>query len=92
MAGKQRKHLDRVAALGCILCAHLGQEQTSKTDVHHIRTGAGMAERQSDWLTVPLCHHGCHQGPCGVHGDRTLLRIAKMDELDLLALTYEALM
>jgi len=29
--------------------------------------------------------------PNGLHGDRTLMRIAKLEELDLLARTIEAL-
>lgn len=31
------------------------------------------------------------RGPSGIHGDRSLMRIQKLDELDLLALTIEAL-
>jgi hypothetical protein len=60
-------------------------EQTSKTDVHHIRHGAGIGQRNSDYLTIPLCHDQCHQGANGIHGDRSLLRIANVTELDLLA-------
>ncbi|GAA5786121.1 hypothetical protein [Chitiniphilus shinanonensis] len=84
-------HRNRVAALGCILCDLLGMPQTSKTDVHHIRHGQGAAQRASDYLTIPLCHDQCHQGPHGVHGDRSLLRLAKVEELDLLALTNQRL-
>jgi hypothetical protein len=58
--------------------------------VHHLRTGQGKGQRASDYLTVALCPD-CHQGPHGIHGDRSLLRIAKVEELDLLALTIEAL-
>lgn len=88
---REKAHMDRVAGLGCILCRLLGQEQESKTDLHHIREGQGMAQRASNWLVVPLCHDGCHQGRLGIHGDRTLLRIAKVDELDLLAATLNEL-
>lgn len=49
-----------------------------------------MGQRASDFLTVALCPD-CHQGPLGVHGDRALLRIHKVDELDLLARTIAAL-
>lgn len=83
--------MGRVAAMDCILCRLLGMQQESKTDVHHIREGQGMAQRASNWLVVPLCHEGCHQGPNGIHGDRSLLRIAKVDELDLLAETIKEL-
>lgn len=83
----EKKHKDRVAQLGCILCWLLGQPQSGKTDLHHVREGQGMAQRASDFLVIPLCHDGCHQGKNGIHGDRALFRIAKVKELDLLALT-----
>lgn len=82
-------HMGRVAALGCVLCKRLGLGD-SPAQVHHIRDGQGMAQRASDYLTIPLCH-SCHQGPRGVHGDRGLLKQAKVTELDLLADVIEAL-
>ena len=84
----QRYH-DTVASLGCVLCDRLGQGRTPAT-IHHIREGQGMAQRASDWLVVPLCPD-CHQGSTGIHGDRTLLRIANCGELDLLADTIRRL-
>ena len=57
---------------------------------HHIREGQGMSQRASDFLAIPLCPD-CHQGGMGIHGDRTLLRIHKLTELDLLARTIELL-
>lgn len=86
----EKRHLARVASLGCVLCRQLCIAQTTFTQVHHIREGQGTSQRASHWLTVPLCEF-CHTGPTGVHGDRTLLRIAKLEELDLLALTIEEL-
>lgn len=50
-----------------------------------------MQQRAADWLTAALCAD-CHQGPGGVHHDRTLLRVAKVTELDLLADTVQAVM
>jgi len=82
----QRYH-DAVASLGCVLCHRLGQGRPPAT-IHHIREGQGMAQRSSDWLVVPLCPE-CHQGPLGIHGDRTLLQIAKCNEFDLLADTIQ---
>jgi hypothetical protein len=74
----------RVAELPCVLCG------TEPCEVHHLREGQGMSQRASNFLTIPLCP-GCHRGPSGIHGDRSLMRIQKLDELDLLALTIEAL-
>lgn len=41
-------------------------------------------------MTIPLCPP-CHTGPNGIHGNKSLMRIQKLDELDLLARTIEAL-
>lgn len=78
------RHMGRVADLPCVLCGQHGVQ------VHHIREGQGMAQRASNWLVVPLCP-SCHTGPLGVHGDKTMMRINKMTELDMLAKTIEAL-
>lgn len=78
-----RQYHDAVASLGCVLCDRLGQGRPPAT-IHHIREGQGMSQRASDWLVIPLCP-ACHQGDCGIHGDRTFLRIANCSELDLLA-------
>lgn len=86
----EQRHLTRVRGLPCVLCRLLGVPQTTHTTAHHIREGQGMSQRAPDMLTVALCRE-CHQGPQGIHGDRTLLKIAKVSELGLLALTLEAL-
>ena len=87
----ERNHMGRVADLPCVLCERLGQEQWSRTTVHHVREGQGGGQRADHFLTVALCQD-CHQDSrLGMHGDRTLLQIAKCDELDLLADTYRAL-
>lgn len=80
----EKKWMDKVAQLPCGLCGAHGVQ------VHHIREGQGMAQRASNFLVVPLCPD-CHTGPSGVHGDKAMLRIKKMTELDLLAQTIEAL-
>ncbi|CAM8831139.1 hypothetical protein [Burkholderia pseudomallei] len=84
-------YMGRVKCMDCICCYLLGRRQTSITDVHHIRTGQGGAQRAGNFLVLPLCHDDCHQGPNGVHGDKTYLRILKMTELDLLNATLERL-
>lgn len=49
-----------------------------------------MGQRQDDFLTIPLCP-SCHTGTQGIHGDKTMMRIMKADELDLLADTIRKL-
>lgn len=87
----ERKHMSRVAALGCILCDHLGLGATP-AQVHHVREGQGMSQRASNFLTVPLCPEH-HQGKSGLHGLGTnaFERTYRLSELDLLAMTIERL-
>lgn len=79
------QHLARIKALPCAVCGQAGP-----SDAHHIRAGQGMAQRASDWLTVPCCRM-CHTGPNGIHGDRALWKIYRLDELGALAATIERL-
>lgn len=85
MNASERRHIGWIKSQRCILCEILGQPQSGDTDAHHIRLGQGGGQRAPHWLTLPLCHNGCHQGPNGIHGDRSRFRLAKVDELDLLA-------
>lgn len=80
-----RRHMGRVASLGCVLCRQLGYGATP-AQVHHLRTGIGKGQRASDYLTMPLCE-AHHTGAAGIHGDRSALRQAGVSEIDLLALT-----
>lgn len=82
---KDRVHIARIKAMDCALCGASGP-----SDAHHIREGQGMGQRASDYLAVPLCKD-CHQGPQGLHGDRTLWRVYRRDELDVLADTIRRL-
>jgi hypothetical protein len=77
-----KRHLARVHEIPCVICgAH-------QVEAHHIREGQGMSQRAHDLLTAALCPD-CHRGPLGVHGDKSLLRIQKLTELDLVAMTLE---
>lgn len=91
MRRAEAEHRSRVAALGCILCRHLGTPGTP-AEVHHLRDGQGAAQRASNWLTVPLCPEH-HRGASGLHGlgTRGFAARYRLAELDLLAMTIEAL-
>lgn len=84
-----RRYMGRVAALPCRLCLRLGRGE-SRSEVHHLRTGTGAGRRASHWLTSALCPD-CHRSSQGVHGDKSLLRLAGVTELDLLADTIAGL-
>ena len=77
-----KKHMDKVAQLPCCTCG------AEPVELHHVREGQGMAQRASNWLVVPLCP-SCHRGSKGVHGDKSMMRLKKMTELDMLAMTLE---
>jgi hypothetical protein len=62
----ERKHMNRVAELGCIVCRRMGYEGTP-SELHHPRGGAGMAQRASHMDVLPLCVEH-HRGKTGVHG------------------------
>ena len=82
-------YLGVVKELPCVLHGLLGLPQATPTDVHHPRDGVGLSQRAGDFSTIALCWD-CHQGQRGIHGDRTVLRMAKVTEWDLHDLTNEA--
>ena len=89
MTSAEKLHLNRVAALGCYLCRHLGYGETP-AQVHHIREGQGMGQRASHWLTCPLCEaHHANSSPDGIHGQRRAWKLAGVDEMDALSDTIE---
>ena len=81
----EKRHLHKIKLLPCSCCG-----QSGPSDAHHIREGQGMGQKASDSMAIPLCK-SCHQGDYGIHGDRSMLRIMKTDELGLLAKTIEKL-
>lgn len=89
MKNSDKSHLSRVASLGCGLCRRIGYGETP-AEIHHPREGQGMSQRASNWLAIALCPEH-HRGPHGIHGDRQAFKDARVDEMDLLADTLEAL-
>lgn len=76
----ERKHIEAVKSLPCSVC-----DAPGPCDCHEIKQG--------QWFTsVALCK-SCHQGPkLGLHGERGMWRIKKMDEIDALAVTIQRLL
>lgn len=91
MSAASKRHMDKVATIGCILCQRLGYGATPAA-LHHIREGQGMGQRAGDCLVIPLCHEH-HQGASGIHGlgTRAFGRTYGVSELDLLNETIERL-
>lgn len=87
MSLKAKRHMQRVAELGCVLCDYLGLGK-SPAEVHHLFDSAA----RSDFLIAPLCHEH-HRGKNGFHGmgQRKFERTYKLTEAGLLAMTLERL-
>lgn len=72
MTRAERAHVDKLAQQPCVVCEAHGVE------IHEIKQGAW-------FLSVPLCTD-CHRGSLnGIHGQRRIWAVKKMDELDALA-------
>lgn len=82
----ERQYLEAIKNLPCALCSAY-----PPSSAHHLRDGMGIAQKNSDYLTIPLCYD-CHQGKNGLHGDRALFNIHKENELSLLAKTIKRMM
>jgi hypothetical protein len=85
---KAKKHMGRVAGLGCLICRDWFNTPDSPAQVHHLFDTAS----RSDWLVAPLCPEH-HKGATGFHGlgQREFERRYKTTEAKLLAMTIEAL-
>lgn len=75
----EKTHIERVKEMTCALC-----EAPGPSEIHEIKQG--------QWFTsVPLCAD-CHRGSFnGLHGQKRMWSLKKMDELDALAVTVERL-
>lgn len=64
MTNAEKRHLDLVANLGCIVCRNLGHGQTP-AEIHHKRAGTGL-KRANHYQVIPLCHQHHRTGGYGV--------------------------
>jgi len=72
-------HLAAVKELPCSVCDH-----PAPSDAHHIKQG-------QHYTAVALCKD-CHQGSFnGIHGQKRMWTVMKMDEIDALAVTNRRL-
>lgn len=67
-------HLEAVKSVACSVC-----DAPAPSAAHHLVQG-------DHFTTVALCW-ACHQSKQGIHGDKTLWRIYKLDELGALNIT-----
>jgi len=81
----EKKHMSRVAELGCAVCRRLGFEGTP-AELHHPRAGTGAGRRSSHMDVIPLCpahHRGSLSGIHGV-GTKAWPKLMGFTEQDLL--------
>jgi hypothetical protein len=79
MKAVERIHLSKVAAIGCIICR-------MPAEIHHIRAGMGMGQRNNHFNAIPLCHKHHRTGGHGValHAGQKTFEAKFGTELELL--------
>ena len=75
----ERQHASMLAEMPCAVC-----DAPGPSEVHEPRQGKW-------WLAMPLCE-GCHRGPVnGIHGNKAIWNVQKVDEWDVLGRVIERL-
>lgn len=76
----ESEHMASVKALPCSVC-----DQPGPSEAHHVRQG-------DHFTTVALCTD-CHTGSRnGIHGQRLMWSIKKIDEIGALSITFRRLL
>ncbi len=87
MSDAGKRHMQRVADFardaGCVVCA------APFAHLHHVLEGRTPGRKAGDFCVVPVCEE-CHTGTHGIHGTRQRWSLAKLDELEALNRTLEA--
>ncbi len=88
----EKKHLEALVELGCIVCYKLGTPGTP-AEIHHLRTGQGASQRASDYQAIPLCpwHHRLGGHKQAYHAGPKAFEERYGTEMELLELTQEKL-
>jgi hypothetical protein len=75
----ERVFVTLVKQLPCSVC-----DQPGPSEAHEVKQGQW-------WTSIALCI-GCHRGPLnGLHGQRRMWMVKKMEEIDALAVTIRRL-
>ncbi len=61
----EKQWMSDASALGCVVCRNLGHGK-SPAEIHHLRTGNGIAQRSAHKRSIPLCHPHHRTGSYGV--------------------------
>lgn len=90
MNTKERQHLGKVAAFGCIACYRQGTPGTP-CEIHHPRAGTGIGQKASHFDAIGLCPPH-HRGTAGlsvpsIHGSKNAFIAEFGTEAELLELS-----
>lgn len=88
MTSAERRHLNRIQRLGCIIDGCEAQ-----AEIHHPRFAAGMSQRSSHFLAIALCpmHHRLGGLGVALHAGQQTFEAMYGTEAELLAKTIERL-
>ena len=79
LSKKEREHIHKIKEMACGVCGASGP-----SDAHHI-------VQHEQYLCIPLCKD-CHQGPYnGIHGQKIIWNVYKLNEMSVLNETIRAL-
>lgn len=94
MKAADKRHLNRLSAIGCIVCRIEGFPQTP-CEIHHPRAGYGMGQRAPNSEAIPLCpahHRGVnHPAVPSIHLDKSNFIAQYGTEAELLEATKQVL-
>ena len=83
MNAADKRHLDAVQGLGCLICLHMGYPD-SPAEIHHVRTMHGRRITRDHSFVLPLCpiHHRIGGWGVAFHaGSREWQRIHGTEEM-----------
>lgn len=85
----EKRHLDKVAGLGCVLCRVVLRIQDSPAEIHHPRTGTGAGRKASHMDAIGLCptHHRLGNDAVHVMGRKAWERHHGITERELMQVT-----
>lgn len=80
MTVSEKRHVGKIKEMNCVVC-----DANGPSECHEINQG--------QWFTsMPLCAD-CHRGSMnGIHGQKRMWKIKKMEELDALNVTIQRLL
>ncbi|MFC4699366.1 Ref family recombination enhancement nuclease [Glaciecola siphonariae] len=83
MKKAEKAHLKRVAEMGCIACERINYFDTP-SEIHHIRTGMGMGQRNDHYHVIPLCPNHHRHLPNAIHQSKRKFEAHFGTEVELL--------